>query len=228
MMLARAAAALPAARGAARGAARRLLCSSAADDDARARAFIEARGFRADVAHEVTATLARDWGVRPGGMLAMVEKMAGAWEIGADAGLAALAKAVERELDKTSGKALVRVLIEPPSGEAPFACEGYEGTTLYDVCTHGTDAGARLLSEYVECACSGGMACSTCHVYVDDEWADRVGPPTEEEEDMLDLAYERRDNSRLGCQIVFDRRLDGLRLRLPRGANNMFDSIPFE
>ena len=85
-----------------------------------------------------------------------------------------------------------------------------------------------LLGELLECACSGVMACSTCHVHVDAEWMVAVGSASEEEEDMLDLAYDRRDTSRLGCQLMLRPELDGLRLSLPAGANNMFDHIPFQ
>jgi len=75
------------------------------------------------------------------------------------------------------------------------------------------------------------MACSTCHVYVSDEWWDasgtdthKIGPPSEAEEDMLDLAFDRRDTSRLGCQIVLSPNLEGLEIHLPKGANNLFDA----
>ena len=49
-----------------------------------------------------------------------------------------------------------------------------------------------------------------------------------QEEDMLDLAFERRDTSRLGCQLILTKELEGLRIDIPRGANNLFDFIPFE
>ena len=80
----------------------------------------------------------------------------------------------------------------------------------------------------LECACSGVMACSTCHVYIAPGWFERVGPPGEDEQDMLDLAHEPRDTSRLGCQLVLRPDLEGLVVEVPRGANNLFDHIPFE
>ena len=72
------------------------------------------------------------------------------------------------------------------------------------MCEYGDGQGSDLLSEYLECACSGVMACSTCHVYVESEETRCVlGDPSEDEEDMLDLAFERKDAlSRLGCQII--------------------------
>ena len=55
-----------------------------------------------------------------------------------------------------------------------------------------------------------------------------MGGPGEDEQDMLDLAYEPTEHSRLGCQIVLTPALEGMRLRVPGGSNNMFDHIPFD
>ena len=71
------------------------------------------------------------------------------------------------------------------------------------------------LEEAVECACRGVMACSTCPVSVDEAWRARVGEPPEEEEDMLDLAFELTDTSRLGCQIKVTKELDGMVAKVP-------------
>ena len=76
-------------------------------------------------------------------------------------------------------------------------------------------------------ACDGSLACSTCHLILEQETYDSLPAPEEEEEDMLDLAYDRRDNSRLGCQLVLTPELSGLRVSLPSAANNLFDHIPF-
>ncbi len=73
----------------------------------------------------------------------------------------------------------------------------------------------------IEGACEGAMACSTCHVIVAAEWYDRVPEPSEDEEDMLDLAYGLTRTSRLGCQIVMTSELDGLEVRLPDDVRNM-------
>lgn len=73
----------------------------------------------------------------------------------------------------------------------------------------------------VEGACEGSMACATCHVIVDPDWFDRLPDPSEDEEDMLDLAYDIRKTSRLGCQITLTEALDGLVVRLPRDVRNM-------
>ncbi len=73
----------------------------------------------------------------------------------------------------------------------------------------------------IEGACEGSMACSTCHVIVDAEWFDRLAEPSEDEEDMLDLAFGLTQTSRLGCQIVIRDDLDGLTVRLPEASHNM-------
>lgn len=64
--------------------------------------------------------------------------------------------------------------------------------------------------------CGGVLSCATCHVYVDEDWLDKVGPPDDDEEDMLGAAAaERRSNSRLSCQIVVSAELDGLIVEVP-------------
>lgn len=72
----------------------------------------------------------------------------------------------------------------------------------------------------IEGACEGSLACSTCHVVVDPTWYGRLAKATEDEEDMLDLAFGLTATSRLGCQIVMTPQLDGLRVRLPAGVRN--------
>jgi 2Fe-2S ferredoxin len=72
----------------------------------------------------------------------------------------------------------------------------------------------------IEGACEGSLACSTCHVIVDPAWFAKLARPTEDEEDMLDLAFGLEKTSRLGCQIVMTRELDGLVVKLPAGTRN--------
>ena len=67
----------------------------------------------------------------------------------------------------------------------------------------------------IEAECGGACACATCHVYVDDAWAEKVGKPQAMEEDMLDFAWEVQPNSRLSCQIKVKPDLDGLIVRTP-------------
>ncbi|MCG8441353.1 MAG: 2Fe-2S iron-sulfur cluster-binding protein [Caulobacterales bacterium] len=67
----------------------------------------------------------------------------------------------------------------------------------------------------IDADCGGACACATCHVYVDPAWREKVGGPSDMESDMLDFASERRENSRLSCQIELTDELDGLVVRLP-------------
>lgn len=73
----------------------------------------------------------------------------------------------------------------------------------------------------LEGACEGSLACSTCHVVVDAEDFDRLSDPTEDEEDMLDLAFGLTRTSRLGCQIIMTEELDGLTVHLPAASRDM-------
>ena len=72
----------------------------------------------------------------------------------------------------------------------------------------------------IEGACEGSLACSTCHVIVDNGLVQEAGKPTEDEEDMLDLAFGLTQTSRLGCQIVMTDALDGLVVKLPAATRN--------
>ncbi len=75
----------------------------------------------------------------------------------------------------------------------------------------------------IEGACEGSLACSTCHVVVDAGWFGKLAKPTEDEEDMLDLAFDLQETSRLGCQIIMTEALDGLVVKLPAGTRNAQD-----
>ena len=73
----------------------------------------------------------------------------------------------------------------------------------------------------IEGACEGSLACSTCHVIVDGAWFAKLAKPTEDEEDMLDLATGARRTSRLSCQITLTPALDGLVVHVPAESRNM-------
>jgi ferredoxin, 2Fe-2S len=73
----------------------------------------------------------------------------------------------------------------------------------------------------LEGACEGSLACSTCHVIVEPEWYEMLSTATEDEEDMLDLAFGLTQTSRLGCQIIMTEELNGLVVRLPSATRNM-------
>ena len=67
----------------------------------------------------------------------------------------------------------------------------------------------------IDADCGGGMACATCHVYINEDWFDKITPKEDGEEDMLDMAFEPKKNSRLSCQIVISDELDGLTVNIP-------------
>ncbi|HMM13752.1 MAG TPA: 2Fe-2S iron-sulfur cluster-binding protein [Parvibaculum sp.] len=67
----------------------------------------------------------------------------------------------------------------------------------------------------IDADCGGACACATCHVYVDEAWSGKVGKPESMEEDMLDFAFDVRENSRLSCQIKITDELDGLVVTTP-------------
>lgn len=73
----------------------------------------------------------------------------------------------------------------------------------------------------LEGACEGSLACSTCHVVVSPEWYELLGEASEDEDDMLDLAFGLTQTSRLGCQIIISPELDGLVVSLPSATRNM-------
>jgi 2Fe-2S ferredoxin len=73
----------------------------------------------------------------------------------------------------------------------------------------------------LEGACEGSLACSTCHLIVDDAYYDKLDEPSEDEEDMLDLAFGLTHTSRLGCQIKVSQDLDGITVRVPDATRNM-------
>ncbi|MCB2107392.1 MAG: 2Fe-2S iron-sulfur cluster binding domain-containing protein [Rhodobacteraceae bacterium] len=107
---------------------------------------------------------------------------------------------------------MTQILIIDQAGKEK-AIEARDGTSLM--------VAAKSAGIDMEGACEGCMACSTCHVIVDPAWADKLQPPAEAEQDMLDLTYGVTPNSRLSCQIVIAPQLDGLTVRLPATTRNM-------
>ena len=67
----------------------------------------------------------------------------------------------------------------------------------------------------IDADCGGGMACATCHVYVKEEWLDKLSEQSDSEKDMLDFAFETKSNSRLSCQLILEDKHDGIVVNLP-------------
>ena len=102
---------------------------------------------------------------------------------------------------------MVKITFVQPDGSQQVV-EATPGMTVMEV--------AKLnLVPGIEAECGGACACATCHVYVDREWRDKTGEPSEMEEDMLDFAFDVREESRLSCQIKVTEELDGLVVRVP-------------
>jgi 2Fe-2S ferredoxin len=87
------------------------------------------------------------------------------------------------------------------------------GTTILEA-AHNNDVD-------LEGACEGSLACSTCHIIVDDAYFGKLSEPSEDEEDMLDLAFGLTKTSRLGCQIILTKELDGITVEIPDETRNI-------
>ncbi len=98
-----------------------------------------------------------------------------------------------------------RIIFVTPQGEKVIKAQ--EGLSLLEV--------AHQNNIDIEGACGGCLACATCHVIIDKEWYDKLEETKEEEKDMLDLAFGLTETSRLSCQIIITKELDGLKVYLP-------------
>ena len=108
---------------------------------------------------------------------------------------------------------MVKIIFLSSDGRERTEAEGEVGERILDV-AHANDID-------IEGTCEGCMACSTCHVIVDEDSFRRLPPASEFEEDLLDLAAGLQPTSRLGCQIIVSEELDGMILRLPKGVRNL-------
>lgn len=100
--------------------------------------------------------------------------------------------------------------------------DGSETTVQVPIGQHLLEAAHRNDIE-LEGACEASLACSTCHVVVEDEdYFHKIPEPTEDELDMLDLAFGLTETSRLGCQVVASKELDGLRVKIPAATRNFY------
>ena len=107
---------------------------------------------------------------------------------------------------------MMRVRFLRSDGTLDKEVEATPGQRLLDV--------AWAAKEPLEGACEGVMACSTCHVIVDEKDFERLPPASEEEEDLLDLAAHATRTSRLACQIILTEEMKSLSVRIPPGATN--------
>lgn len=102
---------------------------------------------------------------------------------------------------------MAKITFIQPDGEEQVV-EAATGTTVMEAAKLNNVPG-------IEAECGGACACATCHVYVDENWREKTGSAAQMEEDMLDFAFDVRDESRLSCQIKVTDEFDGLVLRIP-------------
>ncbi|KAF9141819.1 hypothetical protein BGX30_004069 [Mortierella sp. GBA39] len=107
----------------------------------------------------------------------------------------------------------IKVNFVKPDGET-VTVEANEGESLLDL--------ARATDMDVEGACEASLACSTCHLILDEASFDKLEEPSDEENDMLDLAFGLTDTSRLGCQVLMTKELEGLTAKIPSATRNMY------
>lgn len=108
---------------------------------------------------------------------------------------------------------MIKVVFVEADGVTEKVCEAKTGQSLLEV--------AHKYDLDLEGACEASLACSTCHLYIEQNFLDQLPIATEEEEDMLDLTYGLKATSRLGCQIILNDKLNGIRVHLPAETRNM-------
>mmetsp|Transcript_21058 Transcript_21058/g.30844 ORF Transcript_21058/g.30844 Transcript_21058/m.30844 type:complete len:162 (+) Transcript_21058:1-486(+) len=140
--------------------------------------------------------------------------------IGTD-GLEALSKSVEQQLSLENSSSFVGTAhVKIPHHNFGFDLKMREDENFMICATEGE--GKEVLGEYLECACDGNMSCSTCHIILDKESFAKLDPPCEAELDMLDLAFEPTETSRLGCQVSMTKEINGMTITIPAGVNNLW------
>lgn len=112
----------------------------------------------------------------------------------------------------------INIHIKVPYERDMVTLSAKPGQTIKDL----VDENERL-RQYLECACDGNAACSTCHVIVDKDFYGKLDPPEQAELDMVDLAWGVTETSRLGCQLVLNEKCEGLALTIPKQSNNLME-----
>ncbi|CAH8542874.1 unnamed protein product [Schistosoma turkestanicum] len=125
---------------------------------------------------------------------------------------------VNRSIRKLSGNSI------PPSKIVNVQFVDRHGNTRHVEGTVGDNLMilARQHNIEIEGACEGSLACSTCHVYINQKYFDLLPSASEGEEDMLDLAVFLQENSRLSCQVILTKELDGMIVTLPKATRNFY------
>lgn len=187
-------------------------CSSLSSEGAKSPVmkFLKKKGYSDEVASGMLRAI-------PNASVAGLKQMG-------DSGLRALSGAVAREVAQRAAKSAldtvsIKIIPFKRQDTEGIHLQAYEGDTLFDVWSEHNE----ILGPFIECACQGIAACSTCHVILNEEDYSRLPEkPDEAEMDMLDLAEGLTPTSRLGCQLKFTKAQDGLVLRLPESVNNLW------
>eukprot|EP00003_Mantamonas_plastica_P018032 TRINITY_DN2964_c0_g1_i1.p1 TRINITY_DN2964_c0_g1~~TRINITY_DN2964_c0_g1_i1.p1 ORF type:complete len:127 (-),score=36.86 TRINITY_DN2964_c0_g1_i1:17-397(-) len=121
-----------------------------------------------------------------------------------------------RMMQSVNNQKVFTIKMLPKGGDQYVDVSAREGRNLMDV--------VRSAGFDMEGACDGSLACSTCHVIVrTEEEYQKLGDPSDEEEDLLELTHNVTDRSRLGCQLVFGEKLSGIHFELPDSVVNLDD-----
>jgi len=123
-------------------------------------------------------------------------------------------------LSRKIGKKSRTVHVSIPHHKYGFDLKMKDGDNFMTIVSEGKETD--VLGEYLECACGGNMSCATCHIIIDPKSFELLGPVSDAECDMLDLAFEPTKTSRLGCQVVMKEELDGMTITIPSGVNNFW------
>ncbi|ETO91890.1 MAG: ferredoxin, 2FE-2S [Candidatus Xenolissoclinum pacificiensis L6] len=107
---------------------------------------------------------------------------------------------------------MINVVFILPDGTRK-ECVGQEGESILTL--------AKKNDIPLEGSCESSLACSTCHVIIEDNWYGKLPESSEEEEDLLDLAFGLTSTSRLGCQIILTQDMDGIVITVPKEGRNI-------
>jgi 2Fe-2S ferredoxin len=131
--------------------------------------------------------------------------------------LDSIAREEQLKMKNTNTKQIQVNIITSTHPMKRFSFQARIGQTLKDCMEENQE-----LRMYLECACGGIAACSTCHLYVHEPYFKKIPAITSEEEDMLDLAADVTPHSRLGCQIVLDESCEGITFQIPPSVHNLY------
>ena len=121
-----------------------------------------------------------------------------------------------RQLSLFPSKKQIQVTFKVPHYKQEIKVAGPPGASLKTLIQEHPELNAMM-----ECSCDGNAACSTCHVIVEPTFFSKMDKPDEFEMDMIDLAYDPQETSRLGCQVFLTDDLDGLVVTVPEKSNDM-------